>query len=138
MSDTVRERTVLAEELAKQVNALSAQKKELQSLIEQKKQEMIEVEWEANKAVKAARDKADAKILEISQSVAPFKDIRTQVEAAKRELERVKQSMESETAGLKHERQVQLAELDARIVRQTKRLADLHEAEVAFLKKVNG
>src|SRR5690349_7296534 len=112
MEQEIRERKVLSEELAKQVNALSVQKKELQSTLKQLREDVAQAEWDADQAVAKARVAADAKIAEIQASVAPFLNVRSQIESGKKQLADLKASMEHDTQRLKHERVMALEALD--------------------------
>lgn len=136
MEQEIRERKVLSEELAKQVNALSAQKKELQALIKELREEMAQAQWDAEQAVAKAKETAATKIAEIEASVLPYTSLRSQVEATKQQFHLVKQTMETETQRLKHERYEVLKDINAKIDRATKRLASLADAERDYKAKV--
>lgn len=137
MSDYAAERKVLAEELAKQVNALSEQKKALQSELKQIQEVIREEEWKADKAVATAKQRAENAIAAIEASILPHRGVQQQVEASRKQLHLLKQSLETETQRLKHERQLSLDDLSARIAKQSKRLSDLHSEEAAFKARVN-
>jgi hypothetical protein len=137
MSDYAAERKVLADELAKQVNALSEQKKALQSELKQIQEVIREEEWKADKAVATAKQRAENAIAAIEASVLPHRTVQQQVEASRKQLHLLRQSLETETQRLKHERQQVLDDLSARIAKQSKRLSALHEEEAAFKARVN-
>ena len=124
------------EVLKREIAALESTKKRLTSRMKELTSEVEEAEWIAKTTIQKVKDQAQAEIAAIEASVLPYKSIRSQVESDKQRLHELRQTMESETQRLKYERHVLLAQLDAKIADQQKRLERLIKEETAFKARV--
>lgn len=127
--------TIIAK-LAEQVKHLEAQVKERQATLKAIQGEIYIARQETDMEVACVRAAADKAILELHAKAAPYKDTVRACELAQRQLHEAKTRLASDTAQLKHERHVLLAELDAKIAKKSATLANLAKEEEAFRARV--
>jgi len=127
---------VLLESLANQVQQLERQKKQLESRCKELTGEVEVLELDCAKRVAVCRETTDAKIAAIQAEVAPFTQLKSQVEASKTQLVKAKQALLDDTAALRAARQDEMARLDSRISEKMGRLARLTQEEEAFRARV--
>ena len=126
----------LLESLSAQVKQLEQRKKQLESQCKQLTSEVEVAELACAKQIEASRAATDAKIAAIQAEVAPFTQLKSQVDVAKAQLAKTKQALLDDTAALRVARQDELARLDSRISEKMGRLARLTQEEEAFRARV--